>query len=114
VGHAVGFEGVKTLEIQKRRGEVIAGGIPLIGGEDIAAGAFDNGGILRKRLIQHLAQHQRRGDIAAEFVGEVKTEGCRHGLVVENGGVEKTRQHRLLFYQFAGFNQYSVPECHKA
>ena len=109
VRHPVRLQGMETLEEKKRRGEVLAGRIAAVGGDDVAHRAVENVRVVRHGVVDDVADEHGRQHRIVELAGQPKGERGAEAGVVQDGGVEVAAEDRLFVRLGCGLLAHRAP-----
>ena len=109
VRHSLGLQGVKTLEIQERHIQFVAGGVAVQHRLQVCPDGLPDGIIALEGLQDDVPQQQGRRCGAVQLMGQVKAQRALQRGVIDDSGVKKAGQHRFLPGVTHGFLSNAIP-----
>ena len=103
------FQRLKALVVEKGLQIGVAGRVALEHSRKIGAHSRSDGHIARQRLFEGFAGQQRGDIVIAELLGEVEAERILQSGMLQDRGMDESRQRGFRFGHAFGFGTHGVP-----
>ena len=108
--HAVGLHRLIALEVEDRLQEPVAGRITFVDRDEIGARRFHQPRVRGIGLLDHLAHHDHRHLVRGKLCSDPVGQRLLDGLVMQNTGVDKAADQRLILDRLFRFPLNAVPD----
>lgn len=109
MGDAVGGEGKEALVVENGGEEAIGGRVALVDGDNVAACLLSDIGVLGEDILEEILQARLGDGVVAQFAGDAVGQGGLEAGIVEDGGLDKFGEDRLVIGGLFGLIAEPLP-----